>query len=172
MPLITSITVRAEVPDAPHAGTDDRMYVVLHGDGGMELSLNTEKDDFERDGLVRIFLGEPQGNMNGWEPAQHSEPGGNADPRRYGTELTSIQSVSLRKGGTWEKNQDDRLELAAAEVRLYGDDSSPAGPQRLFGLSLNHRGSVFLGNEIGREVYLVELIEAIDSIDPGAAEVY
>lgn len=168
MAIITGIVVEATVARRAEAGTDDRLYVGLHGSGGGELSLNTPQDDWEPGEPVRIILGEPRsGNFSAFHQAHKSEPGGMNDPARWAMNTDSLDNVSFRKSGPWNLNDDDLLELEDARVSVRAHDGSSQDLVIIdFSLlTIPNSPNIFLGNEVGLQKYLKRLVRGVTATE-------
>jgi hypothetical protein len=131
MPIITGMAVGFVVNRQYYAGTDDRVYVVVHGNGGREFALDTFRDDFKAGRLEWFYLGDVDAD-NAQSPPDDVFPGGAVfthveearpgmplDPARLKMDLDEVTTVGIRKGGTRKGDDDDMLVIDAAYVYLY-----------------------------------------------------
>ncbi len=147
------MTVEFRTGDELFAGTDDNLYVGVSGrGGGREFAVDVRLfDDHEQGSDVFYRFGEV------WDAALLErrailtayEADGWNSPRRLPMLLSDVEQVYVRKAGTRQGDSDDAWMLTGACVTLYGD-RRPA--LRRF----ESAGPIWLGNEFGEKLWLVE----------------
>jgi len=154
--------VRIKTGTGDDADTDDRMFLGIFGKaGGREFAINSDENDFQSGDNVSFTYGNPL-SMTSIDPVlvnpiEAVDSGRNTgefnDPELLPLSLDLIEYVYVRKAGARLQTDDNRFELEEAEAKFW-DFTGGVKTVRTFRFS--PPSPLFLGNESGLQVWLVE----------------
>jgi hypothetical protein len=136
---LVRIRVRIKVGESRMAGSDDPLYLGLHGPGGREFRLELQKGHARRRGHEDVYvLGQPD------DPEANVEHPELNDPSSPPIDAASITGAYLRKGFEPIPNvrgigeMDDRIEITEAEVEIESEGATKA-------MRFQRTGPIWLG---------------------------
>ncbi len=136
---LVRIRVRIKVGQSRMAGSDDPLYLGLHGPSGREFRLELQQGHARRRGHEDVYvLGPPD------DPETNIEHPELNDPGVPSIDAASITGVYLRKGFEPIPNvrgigeMDDRIEISEAEVEIESEGATKA-------MRFQRTGPIWLG---------------------------
>jgi len=136
---LVRIRVRIKVGQSRMAGSDDPLYLGVHGPWGREFRLELQQGHARRRGHEDVYvLGPPD------DPDTNVEHPELNDPSAPSIDAASITGVYLRKGFEPIPNvrgigeMDDRIEISEAEVEIESEGATKA-------MRFQRTGPIWLG---------------------------